>query len=198
MNKTFVPARLWIVRVALFSWLAAIMSVGSAQAAPVTVTYVLDNAWLEPYDNYTDNPYGYAPQQMTGSFEWTYEEGDFENGSGQFNDDLVIPWYDSATYGAPNTNIGINSIEFTFPGNYHDLGLDLTLFLLDPLSLDLPAFINTTRSEFDIQDGLSTKGHVMSGSILPSNLVVPVPAAAWLFSSGILCLVGIARRKKAG
>ena len=135
MKQIFVAARFWIIRVALFSWLAAIMSVGSAQAD--TVTYTLENVWLEPYDNFTDNPYGYESQQMTGSFIWTYNIGDFENGSGQFND-LFIPWYDSATYGMPNTNIGLNSIEFTFPGNFHDLGLDLTLFLPDSLSLDQP------------------------------------------------------------
>lgn len=40
MKKTFVTAWLWIVRVALFSWLAAIMSVGAAQAA--TVSYALN------------------------------------------------------------------------------------------------------------------------------------------------------------
>ena len=32
---------------------------------------------------------------------------------------------------------------------------------------------------------------------LYSSVVVPIPAALWLFGSGLLCIVGIARRKKA-
>jgi len=191
VKQTAVIARFWIVRVALCSCLAVIMSVSSVRAA--SVTYILEDVWLNPD---ISNPYGDAPQQMSGSFEWTYALGDFENGSGQFID-LSIPWYDSVIYGAPNTNIGLGSIEFTFPGNYHDLGLDLTLFLLSPLSSDQTAVIDTTRSIFDIQNGLSRKGHVMSGGISPSSSVIPVPAAMWLFGSGLLGLIGIARRRKA-
>ena len=41
----------------------------------------------------------------------------------------------------------------------------------------------------------SVNGNVVSTDII--NTVVPVPAAVWLFGSGLLGLVGIARRKKA-
>jgi hypothetical protein len=34
--------------------------------------------------------------------------------------------------------------------------------------------------------------------MLPEDLVIPIPAAIWLFGSGLLGLVGMARRKKAG
>jgi hypothetical protein len=77
MKQTFVTARLWIVRVALFSWLVAVMSAGSAQAA--TVSYTLDNIFLD------------ATNQMTGTFEWTYVDDDFENGTGVFSE-LFIPF----------------------------------------------------------------------------------------------------------
>ena len=41
-------------------------------------------------------------------------------------------------------------------------------------------------------------GSIPNPTLVPANLtVVPVPAAVWLFGSGLLGLVGIARRKKA-
>ena len=82
MKQTFVTTRLWIVRVALFSWLAAIMSVGSAQAA--IVSYTLDEVFLAD------------GTQMTGAFDWDYEIGDFEGGSGVFTA-LEIPWQPTGT-----------------------------------------------------------------------------------------------------
>jgi hypothetical protein len=36
-----------------------------------------------------------------------------------------------------------------------------------------------------------------SGTATPQQTVIPVPAAVWLFGSGLLGLVGVARRKKA-
>jgi hypothetical protein len=41
-------------------------------------------------------------------------------------------------------------------------------------------------------------GHTAAfqGTLTPQVSQVPIPAAAWLFGSGLLGLVGIARRKK--
>jgi hypothetical protein len=36
-----------------------------------------------------------------------------------------------------------------------------------------------------------------SGSISPVASSIPIPASVWLFGSGLLGLVGVARRKKA-
>ena len=33
-------------------------------------------------------------------------------------------------------------------------------------------------------------------AFLDEAAVIPIPAAVWLFGSGLLCLVGVARRKK--
>ena len=43
----------------------------------------------------------------------------------------------------------------------------------------------------------SANGSVVSTDIVNTAAVVPVPAAVWLFGSGLLGLVGIARRKQA-
>jgi len=53
----------------------------------------------------------------------------------------------------------------------------------DPLSLNL------IQNDSNIAVSLS-----MAGSL--NSMVVPVPAAVWLFGSGLLGLVGVARRKK--
>lgn len=150
------------------SWaVLAVVSAGPACVSPaafaqtVVVAYDLDDVWLLPDINH---PWESA-QQMTGAFQWTYQEGDFENGAGQFTD-LFIPWY-GTDYQALNINIDVTSTEFTLPGNFHDLGLDLTLFLVEPLLPDQLAPLDTTRSMFDIQQGISHKGHVISGSIVP-------------------------------
>ena len=82
MKQTIVTTRFWVIRVALFSWLAAVMSVGTAQAA--TVSYTLDNLFL------VDGT------QMTGAFDWTYNVGDFEGGEGVFTA-LEIPWRPGGT-----------------------------------------------------------------------------------------------------
>lgn len=44
---------------------------------------------------------------------------------------------------------------------------------------------------------LDSKGDIEVGSALYRAAVVPVPAAVWLFGSGLLGLVGVARRKQA-
>ncbi len=137
--------------------------VNTASAQPKTVTYDLDNVWLDPDISHTwENP-----RQLTGSFVWSYETGDFENGSGVFTS-LQIPWYDPGLSELEST-IDLTSIEITFPGNLHDIGIDITLFLIDPLSPDQSSDIDLVRSKFDIQNGVSYQGHVISGAIVPLN-----------------------------
>ena len=153
----------------LLTGLAVLAPSASAQTAAtpsatprvITVTYLLDNVWLNPD---IANPGNYPPQQMTGTFEWTYTIGSFDNGTGQFTS-ANIPWY-GTDYPSLNINIETNSIEFVLPGSYHDLGLDLTLFLLPSLAPDQPSGIDPVRSRFDIQRGVSYQGHVISGSIV--------------------------------
>ena len=42
-----------------------------------------------------------------------------------------------------------------------------------------------------------TNGSQIGSWAVHSGNIVPVPAAVWLFGSGLLCLIGVARRKKA-
>ena len=186
MKQTFVTARLWIARAALFSWLAAAMSVGSAQAA--TVSYILEDVFL------VDG------MQLTGAFDWTYTTGDFEGGSGLFSA-LEIPWRPGGT-APPLEDAGMvltienNQIEISLDGNVHDYGLDISLKFVQPLSPTQPSLINLTTSFYECCGNGFKDQPFVSGSITSVASPVPIPSALWLFGSGLLGLVGISRRKK--
>ena len=149
----------WMVRTVVLAIAAGTTSIAFAQQQ--TVTYNLENVMLLPD---ISDP-GAPAQLMTGSFDWTYQLGDFENGTGQFTE-MNMPWYGN-DYNSLIINIDLTSIEFTLPGNFHDRGVDVTLFLLDPLSPNQPATIDTVNSIFEIQQGPTYQGHVISGAVVP-------------------------------
>jgi hypothetical protein len=172
----------------LIAFYTAVMPIGmfltaitNVQAA--TVNYTLDNIFLD------------ATNQMTGTFEWTYVEGDFENGTGLFSE-LFIP-LTSHTLADLNITFDINkSIEITLINNSDSDGVDISLVFQNPLTPTQSTLLNLDfigGSKYSI-GGTGTNNLFISGGISPA--VVSVPAAAWLFGSGLLGLIGIARRKK--
>ena len=183
MKQTLATVRLSIARAALFSCLIAVISAGSAQAATVTVSYTLDNIFLD------------ATNQMTGTFEWTYVEDDFEGGAGLFSE-LSIPF---TTHTLADLNITFDikkSIEFTLIDNLDSDGVDISLVFDPPLTPTQSTLLNLntlTGSKYSI-GGTGTNNAFISGGISP--VVVPVPAAVWLFGSGLVGLIGVAREKK--
>ena len=161
----------------VFLGLLLILSATTTRAA--TVTYTLDNVIQDD------------GQQMTGTFQWVYTAGDFENGTGLFTE-LYIPNYGSDISALNITFDVANSIEFSLAGNINNQGLDITLFLASAITPTAAANIDLTRSKYALEIG-SRNGVYISGAVSPT--VVPVPAAAWLFASGLLGLVGISRRR---
>ncbi len=148
------PPRLLLSLVAAGT-MVSLAQVGHAQTQ--TITYELQNVWLDP-----DNG---NPRQMTGTFTWTYDVGDFENGAGAFTE-LYIPW---GGYGIDDLNITIeqSSLETSLIGNWHDRGCDVSLKFVEPLSTDQPSDIDLVLSSFDIQYGVSYQGQPISGSVVP-------------------------------
>ncbi len=144
---------------AVFAALAGLSPAAKAQTA--SVTYQLENVWLDPD---ITHPWE-GPQPLTGTFIWTYTVGDFENGNGVFTD-LTLPWLPS---NPPPliTTIDLGSIEVSMSGNWHGLGADVQLFLLNDLDPNLPSVIDQARSAFEIENGVVRKGHVISGSVVP-------------------------------
>jgi hypothetical protein len=104
--------------------------------------------------------------QMTGTFHWSYTEGDFEKGTEVFTD-LYIP----------KSRATIDEFSITF---------DITHFLLDPHSSTHGAILDLSRSEYEIAG--AGRGAYKSGAILAGTN--PISITMWLFISSVLGLWG--------
>ena len=132
----------------------SLMAASNAYAA--TVIYTLDNVILDD------------ATQMFGTFSWTYDIGDFENGAGQFTF-LEIP-HSSHNQNNLNATIEIEqSIEITLPGNTHDDGMDITLVLVQPLTPTTSSPIDLVESKYEIGGNGFHDGLFISGDITPET-----------------------------
>jgi len=139
------------------------MAVSPAQAA--VARYTLENVILDDQN-----------AQMTGTFSWTYDVGDFQNGVGQFTAlDVPFTVHDETDLDVV-FDVG-NSIEIVLPGSVHDDGVDITLFLAEPLTPTTGAAIDLDRSAYDIGGNGFHTGVFVSGSIVPTTSapVIPMP-----------------------
>ena len=130
-----------------------------AAAQTAKVTYDLVNVQVDP-----GSPGGQT-HAMTGTFDWTYTPGDFENGSGVFTE-VSIPYFWSDLSDL-NVTVETQSIEFTLNGNWHDLGVDVQLKLVQPISPTSPAAVDLVLSQFQVEQGTITTGTFVSGSVVP-------------------------------
>ncbi len=176
-ERKFLPPILMVL------FVGSLMVSGMAQA--LTQTYILDNVFLN------------STQQMTGTFVWNYDAGDFEGGSVS-SSEFSIPTYSEAFYGPYTISYDIKkSIEFSLIGNFHDRDFNITLVFLNPLTPTSSALLDTVNSKWTISPTLGIFGLVKSGSIMPITSAVPIPSAVWLLGSGLLGLTGLYKRKKA-
>ena len=137
-----------------FRMICSFFFVVAYSARADTVNYILDNVIL---DDHT---------QMTGTFTWTYDAGDFENVAGQFIF-LDIP-HTSHDHTDLNATIDVGqSVEITLAGSTHDDGVDITLVLSQPLTSVTSSLINLARSKYEIGGNGFHTGVFLSGSISP-------------------------------
>lgn len=109
-----------------------------------------------------------------------------------------LAWVDIFTFGVVGgINVGgsvnLSAITYT-PGSSSDPDLQALA--------NAGSGIQTTSFQFPISTSLTdlfsgNNGTTTNTSFSGSITAVPIPAAVWLFGSGLLGLVGIARRKKA-
>ena len=121
-------------------------------------------------------------------------------------------------FGPPTVAVDIADVDFVLTTTYSsDNGID---YIFTGGAVTAGSYINTTVSTLSISESfgfasffadLADGGRIEGGFILAGALsgdltgssltakagpVVPVPAAVWLFGSGLLGLVGVARRKR--
>ena len=184
----------------IFSVFLSLSALPRAHAA--SVNYTLDNIILDIGPTSGDRI-----QQLTGNFTWTFNEGDFEGGTGVFND-IFIPRQTGFFFGPvvlADLSISIDvtkSIEITLasPVSIDGDGLDISLAFLQPLTqaegslLDLD-ILNSSYSS----GGSGIKQPFFSGRVIPELVTVsPVllPAATWLFGSFLIGFFSFSKRRK--
>ncbi len=145
------------MRTAKAVWMLVLCGVGlmastGARAVEV-VTYTLEDVVLE------------EAEQMFGTFTWTYTDPEeFENGEGVFTYlDIPFTWHDHTDLDAM-FDVG-NSIEIVLDGSVHDDGVDITLFLEQPLTPTSGSPIDLTRSRYEIGGNGFHTGYFISGEI---------------------------------
>ena len=84
------------------------------------------------------------------------------------------------------------SIEFTLIDNLDSDGVDITLVFVNPLSPTQSTLLDLGASKWSL-GGTGANNSFNSGSI--SLVAVPIPATVWLFGSGLIGLIAVARRK---
>ena len=133
-------------------------------------------------------------ESLGGDFTWSGAvEGTLPvNVLGDFsNSPNAVSTIDGYWYGA--AGYGDSTIE-----NFLEYNGDYLGFVFTSHNSSYGQLITTTD-----QDWVRTLGSTANNQLLMENIIagsvstVPVPAAAWLFGSGLIGLVGFARRKKA-
>ncbi len=138
------------------SLIACAVALTAAGVRAEVVEYSLENVVLDD-----------SSAQMSGTFTWTYDVGDFENGVGVFTF-LEIPFtaHDHTDLTAM-VDVG-SSVEITLEGSVHDDGVDITLVLMQPLTPTSGTAIDLTMSHYEIGGNGFHDGLFLSGSIEPT------------------------------
>jgi len=151
----------------------------ASDAHAETVIYELDNVILEESD-----------RPMTGTFSWTFDIGDFENGIGEFTFlDIPFTLHDHTDLEAV-VDVG-SSIEITLDGSVHDDGVDIALVLVEPLTPTTSSLIDLVESKYEIGGNGFHDGLFVSGSIE----VVPEPGAGPSLACGVIVLALLPRMR---
>ncbi len=164
----------------IYCWIfLSFIIMAASDAHAETVIYDLDNVILDENQ-----------RQMSGTFSWTFDIGDFENGVGEFTF-LYIPFtsHDHTDLEAV-VDVG-SSIEITLDGSVHDDGVDITLVLMQPLTPTTSSLIDLVESKYEIGGNGFHDGLFVSGSIE----VVPEPGGGPSLVCGVIALALLPRMR---
>ncbi|MCA9784705.1 MAG: hypothetical protein KDC10_15640 [Calditrichaeota bacterium] len=111
--------------------------------------------------------------RITGTFSWSWQTGDFENGSGQFLQ-LDIP---HSTHDQSDLICSFDpgsSIEITLAGSSHDDGVDIMLVLQDPLQPGASSLLDIAESRYEIGGNGFHTGVFLFGRIAPVEIELSI------------------------
>jgi hypothetical protein len=121
---------------------------------------------------------------------------DSDNGDGAFDGGAIMAMTDFNTTSIGGAGLGSNP-SGTLPMITDTTGIGGNPMIVGPFSGQNANFDFLSLHVTSCQDtGSTLKGGAPAGHGGCANPVVPVPAAVWLFGSGLLGLVGVARRRK--
>ncbi len=147
--------------------LLALLAAPLALGQTMTITYELQDVWLDPD---ITHPWE-SPQLMQGTFEWTYTNGDFANGSGTFTS-LTLPWYGDGM--GLTWTFDTTQIDIDLPGNWHDWGVSMQIKFTAPLSPDGQTPVDVVLSKFEIEAaGINRQGHMLGGQAARTSPFLP-------------------------
>lgn len=155
---------------------------GQAQLASIPSTFTLDGTEIAPFDSPWLFLGQYGAHQSISPVTISSDDG---NGNVQ----LDFSGWGATWNGIPNINLGGDSINFS------DTGLATITCALDCSYGD--SFTLDYSAHVPLSDQTGFAGVYWGMHLEGVVSAVPVPAAVWLFGSGLLGLVGVARRKKA-
>ena len=155
---------------------------GQAQLASIPSTSTLDGTEIALFDSPWLFLGQYGAHQSTSPVTIFSDDG---NG----NVLLDFSGWSVTWNGLPNINLGGDSVNFS------DTGLATVTCTLDCSDGDTFTLDYSAHVPLDDPNGFA--GVPWSMHLEGTVSAVPVPAAVWLFGSGLIGLIGIARRKKA-
>ena len=159
----------------------------SYHANAVTITYTLDNIVLIGDDFTPGNVTGTV---ITGKFDWTYDGVDMEGGSGVFTEIWIEA--DEWLLSELKFNVETKSISISLLENINNEGVDIQFKFNGGGFTEQGGDLNLATSTWSLRGG-GAQGVFESGGVTP--LVIPIPAAIWLLGTGLIALLGFARRK---
>ena len=196
--------------------ITTVLSTGLAQAALITMNTMPIS---EDFSDFSGNFDNSKPVTLASGASWTSDYGGAVIGD-EFYDLLDNGYWDSGRDGFTALRAPSGSMIFSFltdvnyvggfmnyysssPTNditikaFNRIGKELesyTLTFSTPDGMNDGAFRGISRDTFDIASFRVSDSYVVLDD-LTFNAAVPVPAALWLFGSGLLGLIAVARRK---
>lgn len=194
-----------IMKLTLAAAMCGVLGTGSAFSAPIPVSSVTASSTFYTYDvNNLINGNGLIGDLHSGDFRGKWITNETPTGTLIF--DLGGVYEVSSTsiwnYGpgccGDERSVKDLDIKSSVEGTiYTTIGsFVLNQPQTDPFAADILAFNTTARYiEFDLNSMYGGDIYIGLSEVQFNGSPVPVPAAAWLLSSGLLGLIGIARRK---